>query len=62
MIEAMGGSLEIKAHFPQGDVTITNYTDTPWVITFIVKAIVKALGKTIDKKIGIGLSYKSVLL
>jgi len=26
MIEAMGGSLEIKAHFPQGDVTITNYT------------------------------------
>lgn len=29
MIEAMGGSLEIKAHFPQGDVTITNYTDTP---------------------------------
>tara|TARA_B110000967_G_C18745576_1_gene490043 strand:- start:459 stop:590 length:132 start_codon:yes stop_codon:yes gene_type:complete len=28
MIEAMGGSLEIKAHFPQGDVTITNYTDT----------------------------------
>ncbi len=29
MIEAMGGSLEIKAHFPQGDVTIANYTDTP---------------------------------
>ncbi len=27
MIEAMGGSLEIKAHFPQGDVTITNYTE-----------------------------------
>lgn len=26
MIEAMGGSLEIKARFPQGDVTITNYT------------------------------------
>jgi len=25
MIEAMGGTLEIKAHFPQGDVTITNY-------------------------------------
>ena len=25
LIEAMGGSLEIKAHFPQGDVTITNY-------------------------------------
>ncbi|MBL4826587.1 MAG: XRE family transcriptional regulator [Spongiibacteraceae bacterium] len=29
MIEAMGGSLEIKAHFPQGDVTLTNYTDNP---------------------------------
>ena len=28
MIEAMGGSLEIKAHFPQGDVTITNYSET----------------------------------
>ena len=27
MIEALGGSLEIKAHFPQGDVTITNYAD-----------------------------------
>ncbi|MBL4712294.1 MAG: XRE family transcriptional regulator [Gammaproteobacteria bacterium] len=27
MIEAMGGSLEIKAHFPQGDVTITNFTE-----------------------------------
>jgi len=26
MIEAMGGALEIKAHFPDGDVTITNYT------------------------------------
>jgi len=25
MIEAMGGSLEIKAHFPDGDVTISNY-------------------------------------
>jgi len=25
MIEAMGGSLEIKAHFPDGDVSITNY-------------------------------------
>lgn len=25
MIEAMGGSLEIKARFPDGDVTITNY-------------------------------------
>lgn len=25
MIEALGGSLEIKAHFPQGEVTITNY-------------------------------------
>lgn len=25
MIEAMGGSLEIKAHFPNGDVTISNY-------------------------------------
>jgi transcriptional regulator with XRE-family HTH domain len=29
MIEAMGGSLEIKAHFPQGDVTLTNYTESP---------------------------------
>ena len=29
MIEAMGGSLEIKAHFPQGDVTLTNYMDSP---------------------------------
>ena len=29
MIEAMGGSLEIKAHFPQGDVTLTNYTENP---------------------------------
>jgi ribosome-binding protein aMBF1 (putative translation factor) len=27
LIEAMGGSLEIKAHFPEGDVTITNYND-----------------------------------
>jgi transcriptional regulator with XRE-family HTH domain len=27
MIEAMGGSLEIKAHFSHGDVTITNYAD-----------------------------------
>ena len=27
LIEAMGGSLEIKAHFPQGDVTITNYAE-----------------------------------
>ncbi len=27
MIEAMGGSLEIKAHFPQGDVTLTNYNE-----------------------------------
>ena len=27
MIEAMGGSLEIKAHFPQGGVTITNYSE-----------------------------------
>lgn len=26
IVEAMGGSLEIKARFPQGDVTITNYT------------------------------------
>jgi DNA-binding XRE family transcriptional regulator len=25
MIEAMGGTLEVKAHFPEGDVTITNY-------------------------------------
>jgi ribosome-binding protein aMBF1 (putative translation factor) len=25
MIEAMGGSLEIKAHFPTGDVTISNF-------------------------------------
>ena len=25
MIESMGGALEIKACFPQGDVTITNY-------------------------------------
>ena len=25
MIEAMGGTLEIKAHFPNGDVTISNY-------------------------------------
>ncbi len=29
LIEAMGGSLEIKACFPQGDVTITNYNETP---------------------------------
>ena len=28
LIEAMGGSLEIKAHFPQGDVTLTNYSTT----------------------------------
>ena len=27
LIETMGGTLEIKAHFPQGDVTITNYRD-----------------------------------
>ena len=27
LIEAMGGSLEIRAHFPDGDVTIANYTD-----------------------------------
>ena len=27
LIEAMGGSLEIKAHFPQGDVTITNFQE-----------------------------------
>ncbi|NQZ09569.1 MAG: helix-turn-helix transcriptional regulator [Algicola sp.] len=27
LIEAMGGSLEIKAHFPQGDVTLTNFTE-----------------------------------
>jgi ribosome-binding protein aMBF1 (putative translation factor) len=26
LIEAMGGSLEIRAHFPHGDVTIANYT------------------------------------
>ena len=26
LIEGMGGSLEIRAHFPQGDVTITNYS------------------------------------
>lgn len=25
MIEAMGGTLEVKAHFPEGDVTISNY-------------------------------------
>jgi transcriptional regulator with XRE-family HTH domain len=25
LIEALGGTLEVKAHFPQGDVTITNY-------------------------------------
>ena len=29
LIEAMGGSLEIRAHFPDGDVTIANYTDVP---------------------------------
>lgn len=29
MIEAMGGSLEIKAHFPQGNVTLTNYNNEP---------------------------------
>ena len=29
MIEGMGGSLEIKAHFPQGDVILTNYTEYP---------------------------------
>lgn len=27
MIEAMGGALEIKAHFPQGDVTLTNFAE-----------------------------------
>ena len=27
LIEAMGGSLEIKARFPDGDVTITNYKE-----------------------------------
>lgn len=27
MIEGMGGSLEIKAHFPQGDVILTNYNE-----------------------------------
>jgi len=27
LIEAMGGSLEIRAHFPHGDVTIANYTE-----------------------------------
>ena len=26
-IEAMGGTLEIKAHFPDGDVTITNFSE-----------------------------------
>ena len=29
LIEAMGGSLEIRAHFPDGDVTIANYSDVP---------------------------------
>jgi len=29
LIEAMGGSLEIRAHFPHGDVTIANYTEMP---------------------------------
>jgi len=29
LIEAMGGSLEIRAHFPQGDVTIANYAEMP---------------------------------
>ena len=29
LIEAMGGSLEIRAHFPHGDVTIANYTEVP---------------------------------
>ena len=27
MIEAMGGTLEIRAHFPQGDVTISNFAE-----------------------------------
>ncbi len=27
LIEAMGGSLEVKARFPEGDVTITNYSE-----------------------------------
>jgi len=27
LIEAMGGTLEIKAHFPYGDVTITNFSE-----------------------------------
>lgn len=27
MIEAMGGKLEIKAHFPQGHVTLTNFSE-----------------------------------
>lgn len=27
MIEAMGGKLEIKAHFPQGNVTLTNFSE-----------------------------------
>jgi hypothetical protein len=29
LIEAMGGFLEIRAHFPDGDVTIANYSDVP---------------------------------
>ena len=29
LIEAMGGSLEIRAHFPHGEVTIANYTEVP---------------------------------
>jgi hypothetical protein len=28
MIEARGGKLEIKAHFPQGDVIISNFAET----------------------------------
>ena len=28
LIEAMGGSLEIRAHFSHGDVTIANFTET----------------------------------
>jgi ribosome-binding protein aMBF1 (putative translation factor) len=29
LIEAMGGTLEIRAHFPHGQVTIANYTEVP---------------------------------
>ena len=28
MIEAMGGALEIKAHFSHGEVTLTNFAET----------------------------------